>query len=206
MNHIIKTLIVADIGLLTAVGFVVPIFAIFITNTIQGGDIQVVGFAAAIYWIVKSSVTIPFGQYLDRNHGEKDDLYFVIVGGVIAAVSVFGYVFASQPWHVYVLQTFYAIGMGMNLPGYTAIFTRHIDRGREASDWSIRSSLMGFGVGISGALGGVLAKQFGFVPLFVGVGVVMVLGALIPIFLFKDISPRDRKVARVPKAKVMHPV
>ena len=88
MNHIIKTLIVADIGLLTAVGFVVPIFAIFITNTIQGGDIQVVGFAAAIYWIVKSSVTIPFGQYLDRNHGEKDDLYFVIVGGVIAAVSV----------------------------------------------------------------------------------------------------------------------
>lgn len=50
------------------------------------------GFAAAIYWIVKSMVVIPFGRYLDKNHGEKDDLWFVSIGNLLAVLAVFGYV------------------------------------------------------------------------------------------------------------------
>ena len=132
LNKVIKILILTDVTLLTGFGFVLPIFAIFITEHIQGGDVRVAGFAASIYWITLSLVLISFGRYLDRNHGEKDDLYFVIIGTLLGAVAVFGYIFASLPWHIYLLKGIYAIGMGMNIPGYTAIFTRHIDKGKEA--------------------------------------------------------------------------
>lgn len=49
INKIIKVLILSDIALLTGIGFIAPIFAIFIADNIYGGDVRVVGFATSIY-------------------------------------------------------------------------------------------------------------------------------------------------------------
>jgi MFS family permease len=203
INRVIKILILSDVALLTGLGFVVPIFAIFLTENIQGGNVEVAGFAAAIYWIVNSLVIIPFGKYLDKNHGEKDDLWFVIIGNLLAAGVVFGYIFSRLPWHIYLLQAIYAIGMGMNIPGYTAIFTRHIDKGKEAFDWSVRGALIGVGTGVAGALGGMVAHKFGFNILFIGVGIFILLSAFLPLLVSKEMMSKDKKISKVPKRKVI---
>jgi len=52
INKIIKILILSDVALLSGFGFIVPIFAIFLVGKIQGGNVEVAGYAAAIYWIV----------------------------------------------------------------------------------------------------------------------------------------------------------
>ncbi len=197
INKVIKILILSDVALIAGLGFVTPIFAIFLTDQIQGGNLEVIGYAAAIYWIVKSLVLIPFGKYLDRNHGEKDDLWFVVIGNLLAALAVFGYLFSRLPWHIYLLQTIYAVGMGMNIPGYTAIFTRHIDKGKEAFDWSVRGALVGMATGITGALGGMVAHKFGFSTLFVGVGIFILLSAFLPLLIIKEMKPEDKKTPRV---------
>jgi MFS family permease len=202
-NRVIKILILADVALLTGLGFVTPIFAIFITEHIHGGDVRVVGFAASVYWITLSLVLIPLGKYLDRNHGEKDDLYFIIIGNVLAAAAVLGYIFASLPWHIYLLQGIYAIGMGMNIPGYTAIFTRHIDKGREASSWSARAALVGIGAGAAGALGGAVAHYFGFKVLFLGIMILLLISAALPLLILKELIPTEKKAARVPELKTI---
>jgi len=201
INKVIKILILSDVALIGGIGFITPIFAIFLTSQIKGGNIEVAGYAAAIYWIVKSLVVIPFGQYLDKNHGEKDDLLFIIIGNILGALAIFGYIFSRLPWHIYILQIVYAIGMAMNTPGYTAIFTRHIDKGREAFDWSIRSCLIGIGAGVSGALGGIIAYRFGFNTLFIGVGVFILVSALLPFFISKELSPKNKKMVRIPTGK-----
>lgn len=204
-NRVIKVLIATDVTLMTGLGFITPIFAIFVADRIVGGNLEVVGYAAAVYWITKSIVIIPFGSYLDRNHGEKDDLFFILIGSLLAAVSVFGYIFATLAWHVYALQALYAVGMGMNIPGYTAIFTRHIDKGKEAFDWSVRSALIGFATGIAGALGGVIAQTWGFNTLFVLVGAIVFVSALLPILCLKQISPKNIKSNKVPPTKDIQP-
>lgn len=204
-NHVIKVLIATDVTLMSGLGFITPIFAIFISDRIAGGNLAMVGYAAAVYWITKSIVVIPFGAFLDRNHGEKDDLLFILIGSLLASIAVFGYIFASLAWHVYALQVVYAIGMGMNIPGYTAIFTRHIDKGREALDWSVRSSLVGFATGIAGALGGIAAQQWGFNTLFVLVGTIVFISSLLPVLCLKHISPKNVKTAKVPQIKDVHP-
>jgi len=198
MNKIIKVLILSDIALVSGFGFVSPIFAIFLTDRIQGGNIEVVGYAAAIYWMVKSITVIPFGRYLDKNHGEKDDLWFIVIGNLLATLVVIGYIFSSLPWHIYTLQAIYAISMAMNMPAYAAMFTRHIDKGNEASDWGIRSCFVGFGAGIAGALGGIIANRFGFNTLFVGVGIFILLSAFFPLLIIRNISPKDKKIPRIP--------
>lgn len=205
INKVIKILILSDMALLSGLGFVAPIFAIFLTKNIQGGNIEVAGFAAAIYWVVHSAVMIPFGKYLDKNHGEKDDLWFIIIGNALAAGAVVGYIFSRLPWHIYVFQAIYGLGMGMNMPGYTAIFTRHIDKGREAFEWSTRGTSVGIGSGVAGALGGIIAQSFGFNILFIGVTFFILLSAFLPILISKQMRSRDGKTPIVPQVKTIEP-
>lgn len=206
INKVIKILILSDLMLLTGLGFAAPIFAIFLTNHIQGGNVKVAGFAAAVYWIVQCLVVIPAGKYLDKNHGEKDDLLFIVIGNILAALAVFGYIFSRLPWHIYFLQAVYALGMGMNIPGFTAIFTRHIDKGKEAFSWSARAALIGFGAGVAGALGGIIANRFGFRTLFLGAGILLLFSAALPFLISKEVIPKDKKVPKVPEVKILPPL
>lgn len=187
-NKFIRVLIFSDVILLFGFGFITPIFPIFLTENIKGGDVQVAGFAAAIYWVVNSLVLIPFGRFLDQKKGEKDDLLFIVFGNFLSATAVLGYLFSSSPWHIYFLEAVYAVGMGMNIPAYTAIFSRHLDKGKEALQWGTRGALVGFGTGLAGALGGTIAFYFGFHALFVGVAVFIVLSSLFPLLLLQDVE------------------
>ena len=204
INKVIKILILSDVALVTGFGFIAPITAIFITQKITFGNMgeaaKVAGFAMAIYWGIKSILQIPLANYLDKNHGEKDDLYFIVVGNILAAFSVFGYIFSSEPWHIYLLNTVYSLGMAMNIPGWSAIFTRHIDRGREASESAARSTAIGIGAGISGALGGVVADIWGFNILFVWAGIFALISGLLPILIYDELIPKTKN-HHIPKAK-----
>lgn len=191
INKVIKTLILSDIILLTGIGFMSPIFAIFIANNIYGGDIRIAGFAASIYWITLSIVLIPFGKYLDKKHGEKEELYFIVFGNILISFAVFGYVFANLIWHIYLLQIIYAIGMGMNIPGYTTIFTKYIDKEKIAFSWSTRAALVGVGVGTAGSLGGLVVHHFGFPVLFIGIGIFVLFSACLPLLIRKNLALND---------------
>ena len=201
INKVVKTMIQADLIFVSAFGLITPIFAVFILNQIQGGNVKVIGFAAAIYWILKSLLQVPIGRYLDKNVGEKDDFYFVIGGYFLAVLVPLGYIFSSLPWHIYGLQALYAIAMGMAIPGWAAIFTRHIDKGKEAFEWSLESTAMGLGAGITGAIGGILASKFGFNIVFILVAVGAFLGTLLLLTIYKNIFPQGDHRLTVPKIK-----
>ncbi len=194
INKIIKFLIVGDIFLNSGWGLVGPIFAIYLLQDIQGGSAQVAGFATAIFWITKSIIQIPLARYLDRNHGEKDDFLFMIGGLFIAGLVPFGYLASSLPWHIYILQVIYAIGMAMAVPAWYAIFTRHIDKGNEAYEWSVYSTVLGFAFGISGALGGLIVGFVGFKVIYFIVGIFTITPSILLLFIKNDlIYPRPRK-------------
>ena len=190
INKIIRILIGADFIFLSALGLIAPIFAVFITQQIKGGDVRVVGFAAAIYWIAKSILQVPIGKFLDKRMGERDDLYFLVIGYLVVACVQFGYILSFLPWHIYLLEGIYAIGMAMAIPAWPAIFTRHIDKGKEAFEWSLESTALSFGSGVTGALGGILVAKFGFNMVFLIAGFVALFGGLLPLFIVKDVEKR----------------
>lgn len=167
MNKTIKILVRSDLIMFGALGLITPFFAVFITNQIKGGSIEVIGFAAGIYAILKSLLQIPIGKFLDKTKGEKDDFCFLILGYLIVALVPIGYIFSYLPWHIYILQAIYAVGMAMAYPSWFAIFTRHIDKGREAFEWSIWSTNIDLGIGIAGITGGILVTKFNFNFIFI---------------------------------------
>jgi DHA1 family multidrug resistance protein-like MFS transporter len=202
ISKVIKVLIYSDFVLNSAWGLVSPVFAIFIVQDITGGSAlegaKVAGFATLTYWVVKSFLQIPIGSYLDKKHGEKDDFWFMVLGLFLAGFVPFGFVISSKPIHIYAFHILHAVTMAMLVPSWSAIFTRHIDRGKEAYEWSLRSTALGFGSGIAGALGGIMAASFGFRIIFILVGVLTMISSLILLLIRKDIIAKDGIIPKFP--------
>jgi MFS family permease len=185
VNKIVRVLIYSDFLLISAFGFLSPIFAIFLTDQLVGGSIQVAGFATTAYWLVKSIVQIPAARYIDARRGERDDFWLLVVGSTLMSVIPFLYLLARVPWHIYVLQALLGIGAAIAFPGWFAIFTRHMDKFKEGFEWSLHSVAIGLGISGTAALGGVLADLFGFATVFVLVGAASALGTIV-LFLIRD--------------------
>lgn len=200
-NKIIKILITSDFILNLGWGLVSPILAIFIVENITSrGPLEaakIAGFASLFYWITKSILQVPIGHYLDKKHGEKDDFWFMVIGTFLAAFVPIGYLFSSVPWHIYLLQILHATGMSMAFPSWLAIFTRHIDKGREAFEWSMESTFLSAGAGIAGGLGGVLVGIFGFNIIFILVSILNIISAVLLIFIKKDVSFKSEDTIRI---------
>jgi len=187
INRIIKYFIISDLIFWGGWGLTSPIFAIFITDNIKGGSVAVAGLASAVYWMVKSLLRIPIGIFLDNRPGEMDDYVFLVSGLLIVAAVPFCYLFAILPWHIYLIQALQGVGMAMGLSGWAAIFTRHIDKQKEATEWGMDATFVGIGMGLSGAAGGWAVARFGFNPVFIAVGLIEILGVLILLLMKKDI-------------------
>lgn len=204
-NKIIKILIASDFFLNLGWGLLSPIFAIFILESVTFGDsakaVEVAGFSALVYWITKSIFEIPIGWYLDKKYGEKDDLWFMVIGTFITAVVPIGYLFSSAPWHIYFFQIIHAAGMAMALPSWLAIFTRHIDKGKEAFEWSIEATSIGAGAGIAGGIGGLMAASFGFKTVFIFVSLLNIISAILLIFIKNSVYPKSKEGSIMPASK-----
>lgn len=198
INSIIKFMIASDFILNLGWGLLGPIFAIFIVQNITVGNsseaVKIAGFASLFYWVTKAIFQIPIGRYLDKNHGEKDDFWFMVIGTFIAGFIPLGYLFASAPWHIYLLQMVYAFGMSMMVPSWLAIFTRHIDKGKEALEWGAESTFLGLGAGIAGGVGGIIASKFGFSVVFIFVSSFTFLATILLLFIKDSISLRDKGI------------
>lgn len=171
LNKTIKTLIFSDFLLNSAWGLIGPIFAIFLTQQIKGGSLEMVGLIAAIFWLTKSLVQPFVGYFLDLKKGELDDFKVLFFSMFIVNLVPFGYFFSTQIYQIFILEFIRGLGMAFVFPSFMAIFTRHIEKGWEALSWGVNSTLVGISAGIAGGFGGFLAAIFGFKVVFILVGV-----------------------------------
>ena len=129
----------------------------------------------------------------------------MVIGTFITALVPIGYLFSSVPWHIYLLQAIHAIGMAMALPSWLAIFTRHIDKGKEAFEWGMETTSISAGAGIAGGLGGIMAGMFGFDMLFIFVSLFTIVSAILLLVIRKDIFTRDKNNVILSTKSVVEP-
>lgn len=178
MNMVIRMMIVSDIILVGAGGLLAPIFAIFILDFIVGGGAAVAGIAAAIYLVTKSVLQIPFATVIDKIRGEKDDFWVLFVGTLIGAILPLLYLVINTPLELYIVQFIYGAVIAATFPSYMAIYTRHIDKTREGTEWGVYFTLTDFASAVTASIGGILADTMGFQTLIIILCIVGALGAL----------------------------
>lgn len=192
INFVVRMLILSDVIWGGAVGLLGPIFAIFIVDFIKGGDAAVAGVAAAIYLVVKSIMQIPAASVIDKIRGEKDDFWILFVGSLLGAIVPIFYLFIHTPLQLYLVQALYGLVIAFTFPSYMAIYTRHIDKEKEATSWGMYFTLNDFSAAVAASVGGVAAEVIGFQPLILGVVFFSILGVLL-IFLIRPYMrmPKD---------------
>ena len=182
VNIVIKTLILSDFLIWSSYQLLAPIFAISVIDKIQA-SIEVVGIAAAIYLITRSLTEIPVSIIIDKSKSERDDLFTAMIGTLIAAAVYIAYIFIGEVWQLYLLQIILGLGAGLAFPGWSALFTHHIDKKAAGFEWSLYDVSLGIGMAATAALGGFIANTFGFDTLFFIVGGATACGSLLLLFI-----------------------
>ena len=198
INRVIKAFVFSDLILLFGWGLINPILAIFVIQNIVGATAKTAGIAIGIYWLSKSVLQIPIAKFLDKNHGERDDFYALFFGIILASLVPLGFLISSLPRHVYLLEALHGLGMALAIPAWSGIFTRHIEKGREAFCWSLDSSALGIGAGLAGIIGGYLVGAIGFSYLFLFVFIFGIISASILFAVKKELLPKGKTII-IPK-------
>ncbi|MFH1427605.1 MAG: MFS transporter, partial [Patescibacteria group bacterium] len=162
VNSVIRILTLSDLVMLSGIGLIAPIFAIYITDQIVGATIEVVGIAAAIYLISESIFQIPAAAFIDKIKGERDDFWSLLISSLLFSIIPLFYIIINQPWQLYILQFFYGLIAAVTGPAWYAIFTRHIDKNHEGIEWGIYRTLTSLGAAAAASLGGFIAFRYSF--------------------------------------------
>jgi DHA1 family quinolone resistance protein-like MFS transporter len=177
VNPVIKTLTISDIFILSGFGLISPVFAVFLTDNIRGGSVEVAGLAAAIYLVTKALGQLPAAQIIDKIRGERDDFWAMVIGSLFTSLVPLLYLLAHTPESIYLIQFVYGLSQAFTFPSWLAIFTRHIDPKREGLEWGIYYAMTDLTGAAMAAIGGVVAEFFGFAPLFVVVSILSFIGS-----------------------------
>jgi len=187
INPVVRMLIGSDFLIVSAFGLLAPVFAIFLTDNIQGGSVEVAGFAAAVWALSRGIFQIPMGIISDRGVGRHWDFKLLLGGSLGIALVPLAYLFAETPLHIYLIQGLYGFCQAMAWPTWTAVFTRYIDSHEEGFEWATYQTVVDFGSAAAAGIGGVIAFEFGFEPLFIAVSALSAFGFLILIGLYLQV-------------------
>ncbi len=194
LNKIIKYLLLSDLVFYSGWGLISPIFAIFILNLIVGGSAFVVGMAAGINLIVRSLLRIQFGAYADKS--QKIAYHLMIWGLLVSAIIPIGYILSTTIMELYLLQAILGASLAISSSGWTALFARHMDKGKESTEFGVDAVAVGLGPGITAILGGMALTYFSFQVVFIGVTAIGLVGVLLLLAIKKDILKNNRPVPK----------
>lgn len=97
VNPVVKFFTISDFIVLSGFGLVSPIFAVFITDNIKGGSLEVAGIAGMIYLLTRSLFQIPIAQFVDKIRGERDDFLILFLGSIIYSFIFFTLHYSNYP-------------------------------------------------------------------------------------------------------------
>lgn len=200
-NPVIRWLTISDVVLAASAGLLAPIFAIFVTDYIPGGNIQVAGIAATIFLLTKSLVQIPAAGLVDKIKGELDDFWVLLIGTIAMSIIPLLYIFINSVMMLYLIQFINGLVTAFTFPSYMAIFTRHIDKSKEGTEWGAYFTLTDLSSAATGAIGGTIALYVGFVWVFIGVSAVSLIGSLALLFIHQYMKHATWLEKRIPRRK-----
>jgi len=138
-----------------------PLYAAFVDEI--GGGLAVAGASYAVFTIVTGVFVFFISRWEDHvKHQER----LIIVGRGMAAIAFFGYLLIKTPVHLFIVQGFLGIALAISSPAMQSVYSKHLDKGKFASQWGLWESLVSIIAGLAAIAGGFLAEAYGFRVLF----------------------------------------
>lgn len=162
MNTKVKLLTLLDVFSLYGINLLSPIFSVFVIEKINNGNLKVVGIALAINLLTGQLFSLVMARYFDKTKGDVDEYKYLFFGYAVISLLPIFYIWAISIWHLYFLQFISGMMVAISYPAWRGLYSRSVDRGKEAFEWSFNSSVNGLNLAGAAILSGFVADKFGF--------------------------------------------
>lgn len=160
-QQIVKILLVENTLFEFGAGLYGPIYAVFVGEI--GGTVLTAGTAWAIFLISLGVFGFITSKFIDRLSLKKATIATSIIHGFL----IFGYVFVSQIWQLYLLQLLIGVIGAINFPVWDAWFTNMQKSERRGESFALLHATNNIGRGFAALGGGVIVFFVGFKTLFI---------------------------------------
>lgn len=162
-------------------GMLGPLYAIFSERV--GGDILDLTWAWSAYLVCTGFCYIVVGKLFNKR-GFK--VQMMVAGYTLNALLTFGYLFVSNPLQLFFIQVGLGIAEAIGTPLWDSLYAASLQREHETYAWGLSSGQSQIVSGLAFALGGVLVYYFSFELLFIIMGSVQLVAALVTAQLLRN--------------------
>jgi MFS family permease len=184
MNGVVKAFIISEILLWSSWNAIIPIFAIFAATKIPGGNTEIAAGSFSTYLIVRVIFELISGRYLSKS-SEMKKFVMSILGIIFISIGYLGFAMARDVFSLFLFYGVIGIGLGIASPAKNSLFSSHLDKDREVTEWSIYDGFVYMGMAMATIIGGFIANGYGFAFLFYVVAVTNLL-SIIPYLLYAE--------------------
>lgn len=182
MNPVVKAFIVSEMFLWSSWNAVIPIFAIFAATEIPGGNTEIAATSFSAYLIVRVIFELISGKYLSQST-EMQKFIVTIIGIILMSAGYVGFALTKNISSLFLFNSVIGMGLGIASPAKNSLFSSHLDKNKEVTEWSIYDGFVFLGMAMSAAIGGFVANRYGFPFLFYLVAATNLL-SIIPYILY----------------------
>ncbi len=174
----VKALLLINLISLTGFQVFVPLYALFASEV--GATPAQVGIIWSYYSLIMATLIFVFGKL--ENTRPKE--WFLVIGYFIFAAGAFLFLLVDSITSLVLVLSFNAIGGGLSMPAYKTIFAKSEDLGRESEEWAWLDSSIMFAAAGGSAIGGAIIGLAGFTGLFITMGFIQLIAAIIGLVYF----------------------
>lgn len=163
MKRGLEVLLVASVLFNLGSGLFAPIYALFVEGI--GGDAVSAGTAISIFMLATGILIMILGKLEDKFDLRHKEM-MVVLGYFVLAFTLLGFTLIKTVQHLYIAQAILGIGVAIIGPSWNAVYTKMLDHGKEASEWSYWDGGGRIALAVSAFVGGLIVEAYGFRILF----------------------------------------
>ncbi|KKQ29699.1 MAG: hypothetical protein A3H17_00800 [Candidatus Levybacteria bacterium RIFCSPLOWO2_12_FULL_37_14] len=184
MNPVVKAFIISEIFLWSSWNAIIPIFAIFAATKIPGGNTEIAAASFSTYLIVRVIFELISGRYLSKST-DIQKFIISIIGIILMSVGYVGFALTKNVSSLFLFYGVIGMGLGIASPAKNSLFSSHLDKDKEVTEWSVYDGFVFMGMAMSATIGGFVANRYGFTFLFYLVAITNLL-SIIPYILYAE--------------------
>ena len=180
LNKVVIYLTLSDVFTWGSFMIISALTGLYLAQKLGQDAIQFVGIGTAIYFLTRSIFQIPIGRITDKYKKDKDEILILFVGILLMGTPFIFYPSISLPYHYYILQFIFGLGVALNVTNWRKLFALNVDRGREGRQYALYETVVSACTAILSIVGGYIANlgsmYFDMVISFAGI--VIMLGSI----------------------------
>ncbi len=177
VDPVVRAFIISETFFWSGQNMLAPIFGIFIVEQVSGGTVEAAGMAVTAYMIARIFSELIVGKALSGTHDGKK-FWFSIFGIIAVALFYYLFIFVHTVIGVYILQALIGVAFGIVSPAKYALFSEHLDKGQESTEWGVYDAAIFSGMALTAMLGGFITQLYGFDVLFLLSSALILIGAI----------------------------